>query len=55
MLVQAERISGDLIEEYWGKRVEPKDRIKEWLKRADRYAKNWKPSEELFQETTEGA
>ena len=30
----AAELPGDLIEEYWGERVEPKDRIKEWLKRA---------------------
>jgi hypothetical protein len=44
----AAHLPGDLIEEYWGERVEPKDRIKEWLKRADRYAQTWKPSKHLF-------
>lgn len=39
-----------LFVEYWGRSVAPKDRISEWLKRADEYARDWKPSEELFQE-----
>ncbi len=51
MVEAAERLPADLIEEYWGVRVEPKDRIKFWLGRADRLAKNWKPSEHLFIET----
>lgn len=46
----AEKLPGDLIEEYWGERVEPKDRVKEWLKRADKLAKDWKPSDHLFTE-----
>jgi hypothetical protein len=40
----------DIIEEYWGEKVKPKDRIKYWLKKADRLATKWKPSEELFLE-----
>jgi hypothetical protein len=44
----AQQLPDDLIEEYWGERVEPADRIKEWLKRIDRHAKTWKPSEHLF-------
>lgn len=51
MVEAAERLPADLIEEYWGVRVEPNDRIKFWLGRADRLAKNWKPSEHLFIET----
>ncbi len=51
MVEAAERLPSDLIEEYWGVRVEPKDRIKFWLGRADRLAKNWRPSEHLFIET----
>ncbi|MFY9744441.1 MAG: hypothetical protein WA252_12720 [Candidatus Sulfotelmatobacter sp.] len=48
----AENLPGDLIEEYWGERVEPQNRIKEWLRRADWQAKEsgWKPSEHLFTE-----
>jgi hypothetical protein len=38
-----------LFEEYWGKRVPPEDRIREWLRRADHYARGWRPSAELFQ------
>ena len=48
MIDAALRLDGALIEEYWGKKVAPKDRIKEWLLRADSYAKGWKPSEHLF-------
>ncbi len=51
MVEAAEQLPSDLIEEYWGVRVEPKDRIKFWLGRADRLAKTWKPSEHLFIET----
>ena len=43
-------LPNEVIEEYWGVRVEPKNRIKFWLARADRLAKNWKPSEHLFTE-----
>jgi hypothetical protein len=48
MIEAAAQLPGDLIEEYWGERVEPNDRIAAWLKRADRLAQNWKPSEHLF-------
>lgn len=34
--------------EYWGVSVPPNLRIKEWLLRADEYAKDWTPSEVLF-------
>lgn len=47
----ADTLPGSLFEEYWGKNVEPKDRIAEWLKRADNLAekaKRKKPSEVLF-------
>jgi hypothetical protein len=37
-----------LFEEYWGTSVPPKDRITEWLVRADKYARNWSPSKHLF-------
>jgi hypothetical protein len=37
-----------LFEEYWGEAVLPENRIKEWLRRADKFAKNWTPSEKLF-------
>ena len=48
----AEILPDDIIEEYWGEKVEPKDRIKHWLKKADSLATKWKPSEELFVEAT---
>ena len=44
----AKRLDDALIEEYWGKRCAPGDRIDEWLRMADAVAKDWKPSEHLF-------
>lgn len=45
-----ERLDNRLFEEYWDAVVpsEPEKRIKEWLRRADRHAKTWKPSDHLF-------
>ncbi len=48
MKIAAENLEDALFVEYWGRSVAPKDRIKEWLARADGYAKDWKPSKELF-------
>jgi hypothetical protein len=53
MLEAAQHLPTALFEEYWGEAVAPEDRIKLWLRKADRNAKTWKPSEELFQKTTE--
>lgn len=44
----ASTLEDALILEYWGISVKPKDRIKEWLKRADGFAKREKPSDSLF-------
>lgn len=44
----AGRLEDALFVEYWGASVPLKDRIKEWLRRADALAKDWKPSEKLF-------
>lgn len=44
------RMDDALFVEYWGVSVKPAKRIKEWLKRADSYARDWKPSEVLFLE-----
>lgn len=44
------RMDDALFVEYWGVSVKPAKRIKEWLKRADSYAQDWKPSEVLFLE-----
>jgi hypothetical protein len=44
----AKRLEDALLVEYWGKSVRPADRIKEWLKMADKLAKDWIPSRELF-------
>jgi hypothetical protein len=46
----ADELDTDLIEEYWGARVEPKDRLAEWLKRADAHATGWTPSKHLFRD-----
>lgn len=46
----AEYLEDDLFEEYWGF-VPPKaDRIREWLRQADEHARDWRPSEHLFQD-----
>jgi hypothetical protein len=50
MIEAATQLPSDLFEEYWGSPVAPADRIGQWLKRADRLAKDWKPSEHLFTE-----
>lgn len=44
----AVRMDDALFVEYWGVSIPPNQRIKEWLRRADEYAKDWKPSEVLF-------
>ena len=44
----ARRLDMELFEEYWGVPVLPENRIREWLIRADGYAKDWTPSAELF-------
>lgn len=41
-------LDGALFEEYWGRDYPPNERIGEWLRRADQYATEWKPSERLF-------
>lgn len=48
MRAAAATLEDALFVEYWGASVRPEERIKEWLKRADKYAKTWKPSELLF-------
>jgi hypothetical protein len=44
----ARRLDNRLFEEYWDAVVPSDQRIKEWLKRADKLAKTWKPSDHLF-------
>ena len=44
----AKYLDDALFVEYWGEGCKPEHRIREWLKRADSYAKDWKPSETLF-------
>ena len=34
--------------EYWGESVPPKNRIARWLEKADAVARDWKPSDSLF-------
>ena len=45
----AERLESALFVEYWGQDVAKSDRISEWLRRADRFARDWHPSAVLFQ------
>ncbi len=54
MIEASQRLPDKLIEEYWEAVVPKGDRIKEWLRRADRMAKHWKPSHNLFIEYLEG-
>lgn len=51
MEAAAQYLDDALFIEYWGERVKPQHRIDEWLKRADVFAKTWKPSKSLFQRT----
>jgi hypothetical protein len=44
----AAELEDALFVEYWGFPVRPNERIKRWLELADKYAKHWKPSKELF-------
>lgn len=46
----AARMEDALFVEYWGVSVPPEQRIKEWLRLADGYARDWKPSTLLFHE-----
>ena len=48
MIDAAGRLDGALFEEYWGKSCPPDLRISEWLEMADRVAKGWRPSDNLF-------
>jgi hypothetical protein len=44
----AHEMDDALFEEYWGLVVPRQNRIREWLRRADASAKDWKPSDSLF-------
>lgn len=44
----ARRLDAPLFVEYWGDNIPPASRITEWLRRADEYAKDWRPSDYLF-------
>jgi hypothetical protein len=44
----AMRMETALFLEYWGVPVSAEGRIREWLRRADQFARDWKPSEVLF-------
>jgi hypothetical protein len=48
MRTAARELEPALFVEYWGEDIAPQQRIQEWLRRADSYAKGWKPSEMLF-------
>jgi hypothetical protein len=49
MRTAAATLDDALFIEYWDKSIPAPSRLKEWLKRADRLAVGWKPSEHLFQ------
>ena len=44
----AKRLEKRLFVEYWDCDVKPENRIVEWLRRADQFAKDWQPSKHLF-------
>ena len=44
----AERLNESLFLEYWEVAVPPEERIREWLRQADRFVRDWVPSESLF-------
>lgn len=46
------RMDDALFVEYWGESCLPEDRIREWLRRADELAVDWRPSHHLFREET---
>ena len=48
MRAAAERLEDKWFEEYWDAVVPKECRIREWLRRADNYAKTWVPSQHLF-------
>lgn len=48
MRAAAQHLEDALFIEYWGLSVPAKQRIRKWLELADKYATDWKPSEELF-------
>ncbi|MEK7761764.1 MAG: hypothetical protein AAB433_09305 [Nitrospirota bacterium] len=52
MIEAAIYLEDSLFKEYWGRKIPPKKRIREWLRMADVYAKvaspSWKPSDVLF-------
>lgn len=50
MLRAAHRMDDELFVEYWGRSVQPTERIREWLKQADANASGWVPSNSLFQD-----
>jgi hypothetical protein len=45
----AAHLDDALFVEYWGEPVRPEERIAKWLSRADELARDWRPSEVLFQ------
>jgi hypothetical protein len=50
MLAAAAHLEDALFVEYWGRSVNPKDRIRFWLERADALARDWRPSKVLFKD-----
>lgn len=48
MLDAAKYLDDNLFEEYWEESCKPTKRIDEWLRRADKLAVGWRPSESLF-------
>ena len=55
MLDAAQQMDAALFLEYWRESVPPDERIPRWLDLADRYARDWVPSQVLFKGKAGGA
>lgn len=48
-MIEASRsLDPALFKEYWNEEVEPDERLAWWLRKADEYATNWRPSDHMF-------
>lgn len=54
-LAAVERVPDSIITEYWGQPAPPRrDRLRTWLRLADGFARDWRPSTTLFQSALRG-
>lgn len=52
MLDSIQTLDEELFCEYWGESYPVGERLNEWLRRADRYAQEWIPSQSLFMDSS---